>query len=124
MKYVRVPTPLPWIDMLSGKPFTKEDGSSEDEMSIFRFLKMFILSDQKWGRGWEALRSAGKVHDLFQHAEVGTIVAMEDADHKLLLDVMNSPSAPFLPRLLVNCLPFFELLANAPSEPPKEAAAA
>lgn len=124
MKYVKVPVPMLWNDPVSGKPFNEEGSEDNQDMSMFRLLKTFILVDNKWGKGWEALRSAGKIYDLFQYAAGGTVVAMEDADHKLLMDVMNSPSTPFQPRLLLHCLPFFEALANATSEPPKEEAKA
>lgn len=87
MKYITVPAVVTLVDPVTEKPIPKAKPQRFDH-----FLNANILTDKKWGADMDTIFQKQKVKKLFRNCKEGDVIAVEDEDCKLLVDVVKSPT--------------------------------
>jgi len=111
MRYIQVPSPIK---------------VSVNNPDVIRTISLFDLMNETWlnnqavfGDSIASLRISMKLHNIFEKAKVGDVVAVEDADYaKLKLSVETSSYNPTVARQL---LPFIDIVLSASSNDPTTA---
>jgi len=87
MKYVIVPPPVTLLDR-EGAPLKKPDGKQLPTVTLHSFLMDVPCSDPKIGQGAVGLRRINKLDKLFADAKPDAEVAVEDADHAVVQEIL------------------------------------
>ncbi len=114
MRFVTIPQPIAILNK-DGSPVRGPAG--DYTVSFADFLRAPLLSDMKWGTTATRIRMAAKLEAALDK-EPGEACPIDDAWWAALLEIMDAPSDPYVPAIAKQLLPFFDAIANAPSEAP------
>lgn len=121
MKYIEVPDTIALVN-----PETGESVEGQTFMSFRSYAYRVWLADKRGIDGNadttapEATERWAKVISAFAKAQAGGVVALEDADYKVLKKIVETPSLIIGNALIeVQLMPFVQAVLKATNEAPK-----
>ena len=98
--------------------------SQGSTLTMGAFIKVLLNTDDRFNKTGPGIRSAAKIEKSVVRSEEDKqlFIALEDADHELLAQAAESPSAGYPVSPARFCLPFVEAIKDALKELPKSAA--
>lgn len=112
MKHVIVPLPIKITDPENKKPVMQENAETKKmeevpEYTLQRFHSGYVLSNPELGTGIEGLRRAVRLEEMFEKAVPGDVVAVDNEDHKVVMDILKKIRWPS-PRHAMQFLPHLD----------------
>jgi hypothetical protein len=111
MRYVKVPQPVTLVDLI-----TKKSG---DAVPFCQYAMFCWLDDKRWIQPKTNLVRLQKILPEFQK-QPGEWMRFEDADWKILRDVVEAGERTYNPLVHVQLSSFDTVILNALSEDPEE----
>jgi hypothetical protein len=82
------------------------------------WLDYFVWPDTRFGKDYKAAKTAKRLRKAFKKATLGDVIALEDADHALLKEIVSSPVDPQPGSLVSQFFPLMEAIVEAKDEAP------
>jgi len=79
--------------------------------SFISFIQNDILSDVQFGRDFEHLQVAYRIHK----AVAQPTIELTNSDHQILKSVMQKPTNGYQPTMAIHLMPFFNAILEASS---------
>jgi len=83
--------------------------------SFAQFIQNDILSDVQFGRDFEHLQVAYRIHNAVAQPKLVDspfTIELTDSDHQLLKSVMMKPTNGYQPTMAIHLMPFFQAVIN------------
>lgn len=133
-KYLKIPNPVTLVNMVNNKPLTENidvDGNVTDDpkaavkqvpsiMSFRRFIVSSILVDQRFGKTAADIISAAEIRKVIDNAKDGDVVELEKDDWQRLVDVIDNPTNPYVPVIMIQLASFLTAIKQASDRKEKD----
>jgi uncharacterized protein (DUF1778 family) len=120
--------------MVNNKPLTENidvDGNVTDDpkaavkqvpsiMSFRRFIVSSILVDQRFGKTAADIISAAEIRKVIDNAKDGDVVELEKDDWQRLVDVIDNPTNPYVPVIMIQLASFLTAIKQASDRKEKD----
>lgn len=99
-------------------PVSPEENGGVDPGNISfvqDFLLKAVLRDPRWGKDLESLMAAADLKELFMNAQPGQVISVSEGLWDKMAEIIQRPSNPYNPTVMVACMPFFNAIMRAPA---------
>jgi uncharacterized protein (DUF1778 family) len=89
-------------------------------MSFRRFIVSSILVDQRFGKTAADIISAAEIRKVIDNAKDGDVVELEKDDWQRLVDVIDNPTNPYVPVIMIQLASFLTAIKQASDRKEKD----